>query len=209
MQRGLGEIGRRNGLLSNDNLDAARTRDSLGFDSRLAAPKQDEQTSLGPCILDRDSYQLLDQLGKDHLTGECLRSFDYSLNVQLGDRLATRSRRGRGSFLAQARVTFVELLHLADGAPTVVAVARVAEIKIACGFDTARQVVLRNQFVGEAFVLNEPILARQMDSILVKTQGVGVSLFKSGKLGRYKRVLVRERGRVDFGPLAQLFTMRR
>src|SRR3984885_10693125 len=111
MQSGLGEIGRRNGRLSNGNLDPAWAGRSLGFDSRLAAPKQNEQTSLGPRILHRDSYQLLDQPGKDHLTRKCLRSFDYSLDIQLGDRLAGGGRRRRGSFLAQARVTFVELLH--------------------------------------------------------------------------------------------------
>src|SRR5260370_1935658 len=111
MQRGLGEIGRCDGRLSNGNLDPARASGSLGFDSRLAAPKEDEQTSLGPCILHRDSYQLLDQLGKDHLTRKCLRSFDYSLDIQLRDRLASRGRIGKSSFLAQARVTVVQVLY--------------------------------------------------------------------------------------------------
>jgi hypothetical protein len=112
MQRGLGEIRRRNGCLSNDNLDPARASGSLRFDPRLAAPKQDQQTPLGPGILHRDSHELLDQPGKDHLTRKCLRSFHYSLDVQLPDWRANRGRRGGSSSLAQARVAFVELLTL-------------------------------------------------------------------------------------------------
>ena len=88
------------------------------------------------------------------------------------------------------------------GAPTVVAVPRVAEIGVARGFDTARQVVLRSQFVGQALVLNEAVLARRMDSLLVQTQGIGVSLFDAGNLRQYQRVLVSERRRIVFGPLA-------
>ena len=68
MQRGLREVRRRHGCLSNRNLDPARAGGGLRFDPRLAAPNQDQQAPLGPGILHRDSHQLLDQLGKDHLT---------------------------------------------------------------------------------------------------------------------------------------------
>ena len=205
MQRGLREVGRRHDCLSNRNLDPALACGGLRFDPRLAVPNQDEQTPLGPGILHRDSHELLDQLGKDHLARKCLRGFHYSLDIQLPDWRANRGRSGGGSLLAQARVAFVELLYFSVGAPTVVAVPRVAEIGVAGGFDTARQAVLRRQFVGQAFVLNEAVLARRMDSLLIQTQGIGVSLFDAGDLGQYQRVLVGERRRIVFGPLAQLF----
>ena len=57
MQRGLGEIRRRDGYLSNGHLDPARASGSLGFDPRLAVPNQDQQTPLGPGILHRDSQR--------------------------------------------------------------------------------------------------------------------------------------------------------
>ena len=91
------------------------------------------------------------------------------------------------------------------GAPTVIAVPRVAEMGVAGRFQTLRQVVLRREFMGKALVLNEAVLARQMDSLFVKTQCVGVSLFDAGDLGQNQRVLVGESRRVIFGPLAELF----
>ena len=48
MQRGLRKIRRRDGCLSNRNLDPARAGGGLRFDARLAAPNQDQQAPLGP-----------------------------------------------------------------------------------------------------------------------------------------------------------------
>src|SRR5271163_416616 len=76
---------------------------------------------------------------------------------------------------------------------------------VASRFEIARQAVLRRQFVGEAFVLNEAVLARQMNGLLVESLGVDVSLFDAGDLGQDQRVLVAEGGRVAFGPFAELF----
>jgi hypothetical protein len=44
----------------------------LRFDLRLMTMKQDEQPPLGPGMLDRDSHQLLDQLGENDLARESL-----------------------------------------------------------------------------------------------------------------------------------------
>ncbi len=68
MQRGLREVRRRDGCLSNDNLDLALANRGLRFDPGFAAPNQHQQTPLGPSMLHRYSYQLLDELGEDHLT---------------------------------------------------------------------------------------------------------------------------------------------
>ena len=64
---------------------------------------------------------------KDNLAGYGLGHFDDCCQVQMFSRRADCGRgRGRISFLVQARVVFVELLHLAERAPAVVAVPRVA-----------------------------------------------------------------------------------
>jgi hypothetical protein len=52
------------------------------------------------------------------------------------------------------------------------------------------------------------VLTRQVDSLLVQTHGVGVSLFEAGDLGQDQRVFVGESWWIVFGPLAQLFPMR-
>ena len=50
MQRGLGQIRRRDGCLANGNLDLARAGGGLRFDPRLAVPNQDQQTPLCPAF---------------------------------------------------------------------------------------------------------------------------------------------------------------
>src|SRR5580693_4228368 len=155
MQRGKGKIRRRHSCLWNGNFDPAGARDSLRFDHQIAISGQDKQTPLGPGILHRDTYELLDQLGKDHLTGNRLRGLNYGFDVQLPRLHANRGCETGSSFLAQAWIPFVELLRLTMRSPTVVAVARVAEMSVSGRFETARQIVLRRQLVSQAFVLNE------------------------------------------------------
>jgi len=118
--------------LTNCNLNMARSTDRFRFDPGLAAlraaPKEDEQSPTSPCVFDRESYQLLDQSGKDHLTGKCLRSFDNSLDIQLPGRFANRGCGTRRSLSAQTRISFVKLFYFAVGTPTALALTRVAEI---------------------------------------------------------------------------------
>src|SRR5580700_2606061 len=61
---------------------------------------------------------------------------------------------------------------------------------VACRFEVARQAVLSRQFVSHTLVLNEAVIARGMDRLLVETQGIAVSLFQAGDLGQYQRVVV-------------------
>ena len=72
MQRGLGEIGRRDGRPAHGDLDTAVDCGGLRLDVRLVAPEEDEQTPFGPRMLHGNSHELLDQLAKDNLARECL-----------------------------------------------------------------------------------------------------------------------------------------
>ena len=72
MKCGLWEIGWRDGCLSNSDLGTAVARGGLRLNLRLVAPEKEEQTPLGPCMLDRYSHELLDQLGEDDLARDCL-----------------------------------------------------------------------------------------------------------------------------------------
>src|SRR5271168_2659917 len=80
---------------------------------------------------------------------------------------------------------------------------------VASRFELARQAVLRRQFVGESLVLNEAVLASQMDSLFVQWQGIGVSPFETSDLRRHQCVLVCERWWIVFGPFIQLFPVPR
>src|SRR5580698_5625460 len=99
------------------------------------------------------------------------------------------------SFLAEARIPFVELLHFSMRSPMVVAAACVTKMEIARALNASRQVIPRGQLVGEALVLKEAVLTRRIDSLLVETQGVRVPLFDARDLRQHQCVLVGERRR--------------
>ncbi len=107
------------------------------------------------------------------------------------------------------RVAFVELRHFAERAPAVVAVPRVAEIRVGDGLEAACRVEPRGHLVGEALILNEAVLARQQDGLLVVAHGLEVPPFEAGDLSQHQRVLIGEGRRIVFGPLAQLFPVLR
>ena len=200
MQRGLRKVRRRDGCLSNRNLNPARagggSASIRSSPPRIRISKPRSAPAFSTAI--RTSFSI--SVGRTislEIACDAFTTVSTS-NCPTGGPIAARS--GGSSFLAQARIAFVELLYLSVGAPTVVAVPRVAEIGVARGFDTARQVVLRRQFVGQALVLNEAVLARQMDSLLVQTQCIGVSLFDAGDLGQNQRVLVGESRWINFRP---------
>jgi hypothetical protein len=67
MKHGLWEIEWGDGRLSNSDLGPAVARGGLCLNLRLVTPEKDEQTPLGPCVLNRDSHQLLDEIGEDNL----------------------------------------------------------------------------------------------------------------------------------------------
>ena len=113
------------------------------------------------------------------------------------------------AFLVQVRVAFVELLHLAERAPAVVAVPRVAQIGVGNRLEAARQVEPRGHLMGQRLVLDEAVLASRLNGLLVQLHRIDVASFDAGDLGRHQRVLVGERRWIVFGPLAQLFPVRR
>ena len=77
------------------------------------------------------------------------------------------------------------------------------------GLEAARRVEPRGHLMGQRFVLDEAVLVTRLNRLLVQTHGVEVSPFEAGDLGRHQCVLVGERRRVGFGPLVQLFPVRR
>jgi hypothetical protein len=98
---------------------------------RLVAPEQDEQAAIGSCMLDGNHHQGLDKLAEHDFAGDSLRSLDYCPEIKLLDgRVDHGGGRGLRSFLVQTRVFLTELPHLAERAPTEVAVAGISEIGI-------------------------------------------------------------------------------
>src|SRR5260221_7557716 len=210
MELGFGKSGGRHCRLSLRDLYPAAAGRRLRLDPQLVAAEKDQQAPLGPRMLDRDPHERLDELAEFDLARNHLRGLDYRPDVQLPDGRADRRDRRRPSrFLAQPRVALVELPQLAERAPAVVAVPRVAEIGVADRLDAVRRVEARGHLMGQRLVLHEAVLACRLNGLLVKTHGIGVSPFEAGNLGRHQGVLVGEKWWGVFGPLTQLLMVRR
>src|SRR5580692_12830420 len=93
--------------------------------------------------------------------------------------------------------------------PTVIAVPGAAEKCVSHCLYAALGIESRGDLIGQRLILDEAILTRQGDCLLIETHCVGVPPFEAADLSRHQRVLVGERRWIDFGPCAQLFNMRR
>src|SRR5712675_2075998 len=66
-----------------------------------------------------------------------------------------------------------------------------------------------SELMGDRFVLDEAVITGQSNGLLVQTHRIGVSVFETGDFGQHQRMLVGKSRWIAFGPLAQLFPMRR
>src|ERR1700733_9655565 len=129
--------------------------------------------------------------------------------MQLLDRSADGSRiRGSILFPAQMRVVFVELPYLSVGAPTPIAVARLAQVDVRELVEPARPVEARGHFVGDRFVVDEAIVTRRTDRLLVQVLGIEHPAFEAGEFGADQRGAVFEILRAVVRPDLQLPVMR-
>src|SRR5580658_5417989 len=118
-------------------------------------------------MLHRDSHELLDEIGEDHLTRKCLRSFNHCLDVELPYRWRNRGRGGVSPFVAKERVEFVELLYFSVGSPTRIERPSLLQIRLCDLLQPPGSIETRCQFVGERFVVNITIRLCRADGIFV------------------------------------------
>ena len=138
-----------------------------------------------------------------------MRSLNDRPDVQPLERRANRGgRRGRRPFPLQVTVAFVKLLYLAMGAPTVIAISRVTEIRVGDSLKAARCMEPRRQLVCEAFVLDEAVLARQSNSLFIEAFCVETPIFDAGYLRRDQSMAILEVLRAGVGPDFKLLVVR-
>src|SRR4030088_1603452 len=153
----------------------------FGSDPWLIAREQDEQATLGAGMLDRDPQQRFDELTEDDLAGHRLRSLDHRSDIQLLDGRANGGGgRCRDCCVAEMWMKLFELPHLAIGAPSDIAVARVPPIDVRKLFEATRRVEARGQFVGERLVVDKAVCACRADGLFVKVHGIERAAFDSG-----------------------------
>jgi len=133
-----------------------------------------------------------DQLLQHNLPGNRLGRLHHCPQVQLLNRRADRGGRARSGLLFDRRVALVELLYLAQCAPTPITVTRVTQVGTRHFFDAALQVELGCQLVSDALVLHKPIFACCPNRLLVQPHGIKVSAFNPSQLSRHQCVFVGE-----------------
>ena len=116
--------------------------------------------------------------------------------------------RGRGPFLLQVRVAFVELLYLAERAPAVVAIPRVTEIGVGDSLKAARRIEPRGQLIGESLVLDKAALAPQPNCLFIEAFCVETPVFDAGYLRRDQSMAILEVLRAGLGPDFKLLVVR-
>jgi hypothetical protein len=117
-----------------------------------------------------------------------LRDLQHGRKIQLLDRRAIRaSRLGCRFGFPNARVQLDELPHFAVGSPSLVAVPSFAEVEILECFEATRCIEPRGQLVRQSFVLDEALLARRPNGLLIQTAGLNFPAVQAGNLGADQR----------------------
>src|SRR5271154_4255032 len=98
------------------------------------------------------------------------------------------------------RVALVELLHLTERAPTVVAFPRFAGIGIGYSPKAARRVEPRGQLIGESLVLDKAALAPQPNCLFIEAFCVETPVFDAGYLRRDQSMAILEIVRAGLCP---------
>src|SRR5215831_12638391 len=89
-------------------------------------------------------------------------------------------------------IHLVELPHLAVGTPSQIAAASFLQIHPSNPIETARSVKPRCEFIGDTFVLNKPVLACEMDCLLVQKFRLELVPLDASDLRLYQRGMTPE-----------------
>src|SRR5712671_162467 len=92
------------------------------------------------------------------------------------------------------RVQLVELSHFGVGSPSLVAVPSFSEVEIRECFEAPRRMEPRGQLIRQSFVLEEALLARGPNGLLIQAFGLQFPAFQASNLRANQR-----------GPVCEIF----
>src|SRR3982074_5119 len=105
------------------DLDPVAAGPGFRSDSKFLPMWQDQEAALGSSVFDGNHHERFDQLLQHNLPSNSLRRLHYRPQVQLLNRRADGGDRAHGGLLFDRSVALVELLYLAQCAPSKKAVA--------------------------------------------------------------------------------------
>ena len=118
-QQRLGQFGRRYKASAERSFNAFMAGPGFCLDPILFAPRQNQNASLDPSVLDGDHQQCFNQALENDLPRDSLGCLHHCLQVQLLNRRAEGASRVGDQFpFAEVWIEFIELPHLASGFPT-------------------------------------------------------------------------------------------
>ena len=159
-------------------------------------------------MLDGDAQQRVDQLLDHDFARDGLQDLQHGREFQLLDRRTDRATRiVRPFFLPQARVPLVQLPYLAISAPSRVTVSGTLQIKMRDVVEAPRRVESRGQLVRQSFVLDEALLARRPNGLLIQTFGLQFPALQASHLRAYQRGSVCEILRTVLRPQRKALVM--
>ena len=110
-------------------------------------------------------------------------------------------------FVGEIGILRLELPDLSIGAPLPVAGPRVSQVGLRDPVEATCRVELRGELQGKGFVMDEAVLARRADGLLVKPRGVAVPPFNPRHLRGHQRGTVLEVLRTVPSPELELLKM--
>ena len=137
-----------------------------------------------------------------------MRDLQHGRELQLLDRRAARaSRVGCRFVFPQARVQLDELPHFAVGSPSLVAVPSSSKVEIRECVEATRRMEARGQLVRQSFILDEALLARCPNGLLIQTFGLEFPAVQASNLRAYQRGSVCEVLRTVLRPEREALVM--
>src|SRR5882762_4090409 len=161
-------------------------RRCISRDPLLGLSGENQQSSLGACVLDRRAHECVDQFLEDHLTRDGLRDLDDGREVEVLDRRTDCARR-KSLLLDEVRMQLLELTRLPDGSPAQIAFACAPQIHARKLLETACRVKARGKFVSERLIVNKGIYAGRADRLLVETLSIEFAAVDPGDFCADKR----------------------
>src|SRR5258707_4533440 len=110
---------------------------------------ENQQSSLGACVLDRRAHERVDQFLEDHLTRDGLRNIDDGREVEVLDWCTDCARR-KSLVLDEVRMQLLELTRLPDGYPAQITFACAPQIHARALLETTRRVKARGHSLSGA-----------------------------------------------------------
>jgi hypothetical protein len=154
--------------------------------------EQEHIPLVGPGVLEHHAQQRLEQAGQPELPGDALCGLDHRQDVELLGAHGERDGGSHGLALDEVRVALIELLHLGVRAPAEVAGAGPLQVGVGGNGEAARAIEGRGELAGEGLVLDEALLARRRDGLLVEPDRLRLMPLQPRDLGADQSVLVEE-----------------